>query len=377
MTISNEILQRTLDLAIQIQQTPSPTFAEAQRAQLLQTLFEREGLAEVGRDSIGNVYGRFSTPTQTAHARPLVVSAHLDTVFPIGTDLHLTQTPDHLAGPGIGDNSIGLASLLGLLWILRQDNIHLPGDLWLVANVGEEGLGNLNGMKAVVDRFQNSSLAYIIIEGMGLGEIFHRGLGVQRYRITVQTAGGHSWIDYGKPSAIHELARLVNRLSNLSLPTEPRTTLNVGVIGGGTSINTIASQAFLELDLRSEDTGELKKLVSQVEALASRANRPGVTVEPGIIGTRPSGSIPADHWLVRLAGSCLQDQDILPVSGIGSTDANIPLSRGLPAVCIGLTHGSGAHTLGEIIHTPPLAQGLAQLARLVTQAWSWENSPQP
>jgi acetylornithine deacetylase/succinyl-diaminopimelate desuccinylase-like protein len=137
---------------------------------------------------------------------------------------------------------VGVASLFGLLWALREERVELPGDLWLVGNVGEEGLGDLRGMRAVVARFGDQPLAYIILEGMALGQIYHRGLAVRRYRITAQTGGGHSWVDFGKPSAVHELARLVTHLADLALPAQPRTTLNVGVIAGG-RLRTIAADA--------------------------------------------------------------------------------------------------------------------------------------
>jgi tripeptide aminopeptidase len=368
MTNSSELLAYTLKLAAQIQQTPAPTFSEAQRAHLMFTCFEAEELVDISLDVEGNVYARFPKGGEGDHP-PLVVSAHLDTVFPPETDLFLTQSAETLAGPGIGDNSLGLASLLALARLLRQRSIRLPGDLWLVANAGEEGLGNLRGMKAVVDRFGASSLAYIIVEGMGLGRVFHRGLGVQRYRISVQTRGGHSWIDYGEPSAIHELARLITQITGLPLPTEPRTTLNVGIITGGTSINTIASRAYLELDLRSESEAALTRLVSQIEDMVLDCNQPGIVLTNTLIGSRPHGEIPANHWLVTLAQQCLQEQGIHPMPGIGSTDANIPLSRGLPAICIGLTQGKGAHTLDETIQTRPLATGIEQLFQLVTRVW--------
>lgn len=358
------LIARVLDLAVAIQQIPAPPFGEAQRATFLRERFLVEGLQDVSMDDIGNVYGRLPGQGQT---RPLVVSAHLDTVFPYGTDLQVQREADKVFGPGIGDNSLGLAGLFGLLWALRQKNGQaiLPGDLWLVGNVGEEGLGDLRGMRAVVDRFGDGVCAYVILEGMALGQIYHRGLGVQRYRITANTDGGHSWVDYGKPSAIHELCNLTTRLTALPVPAQPRSSLNVGIIAGGTSVNTIAAQAHLELDLRSESSMALSQLVRQVEALVSAANRPDVVVTLELIGRRPAGKLASSHPLVRLAKRCLQVQGIHPNLTIGSTDANVPLSRGLPAICIGLSTGYGAHTVNEYIHVSPLFQGLAQLLALV------------
>lgn len=364
MRIEHTLVDRVLELAVRIQQIPAPTFAETRRAGYVHDRFLEEGLADVSMDSLGNVYARLPG---SGPAPALVVSAHLDTVFPESTDLRVTYSPERIAGPGIGDNSLGVAGLFGLLWALRQTRITLDHDLWLVANVGEEGLGDLNGIRAVVDRFGDRVGAYIILEGMALGQIYYRGLGVKRYAIRVQTQGGHSWVDFGKPSAVHELAKIITLLNSLPIPEMPRTTLNVGVIKGGTTVNTIASEAYLELDLRSEGDGVLKGLSTQVEDLVASSNQPGVMVSAEVIGRRPAGEISLEHPLVHLAARCLQDQGISPRVNIGSTDANVPLSRGLPAICIGLTAGSGAHTTDEFIYKSPLAGGLAQLVSLVEQ----------
>jgi acetylornithine deacetylase/succinyl-diaminopimelate desuccinylase-like protein len=176
-------------------------------------------------------------------------------------------------------------------------------------------------------------------------------------------------VDFGRPSAIHELSALVTRLAALPLPAQPRTSFNVGIISGGTSINTIAAEAHLELDLRSEGSQTLAWLVGQVEGLVAAARRKDVEMDAEVIGQRPVGQIPKDHPLVRLAMRSLERQGIQPCLNVGSTDANVPLSRGLPAVCVGLTSGQGAHTVGEYIHTPPLALGLGQLVHLVQEVW--------
>ena len=244
----------------------------------------------------------------------------------------------------------------------------LDGDLWLVADVGEEGLGDLKGMKAVVDRIGKDASAYLILEGMSFGQIYHRGLGVRRYRISVHTKGGHSWVDYGNPSAIHELAEMVVKIKNLALPVEPRTSLNVGMITGGTSVNTIAAEASLELDLRSVNPQALNVLIGQVLAIVEETNRKYGDVmisKAEVIGDRPAGEIPADHPLVKLASRCYARVGTNVKLNIGSTDANIPLSRGLPAICVGLTTGGGAHTMGEYIDIRPLEQGLGTLVDII------------
>jgi tripeptide aminopeptidase len=358
----SEVVAKVLDLAVAIQRIPAPTFGEQQRALFVHERFQAEGLCDVEMDNLGNVYGRLPGG---GSAPPLLVSAHIDTVFQAHTLLDGSRQADKIFGPGIGDNSLGVAGLFGLTWLLRQDAALLPGDLWLVANVGEEGLGDLRGMRAVVERFGDKPLAYIVVEGMALGQIYHRALAVRRYRITVRTQGGHSWVDFGRPSAIHEIAGLIESLLALPLLAQPRTTLNVGVLSGGSTVNTIAAQAQLELDLRSEEISALENLVSQVDSIVRSARRPGVDVTCEQIGNRPAGFISTQHPLIRLARHCLESQGLQPNLGIGSTDANIPLSQGFPAICVGITTGGKAHTVDEFINIPPVHQGLQQLHTLV------------
>lgn len=363
-----EIPHRTLDLAVKIQQIPAPTFAETERAEFMYARFVEQGLSDVEQDKMGNVYGRLAGKGE---APPIVVSAHSDTVFPIDTDLSVKRNTEIIAGPGVGDNSLGMAGLLALIWTIQERDIQLLGDLWVVSNVGEEGLGNLRGMRAVVDRFAEMPLAYIALEGMALGQIYHRGLSVKRYRITAHTSGGHPWVNRENLSAIHELAALVNKLDELPLSLQPRSTLNVGVFSGGTSVNTIASQAHLELDLRSEAGDSLDKLAQEVKSLVQRSEHSGVKFTIKRIGERPGGGIPPDHPLVQLVVHALEEQGIRAQLGVASTDANVPLSLGIPAVSIGLTTGGQAHTVEEYIHTAPLAQGLEQLVAVVERAYQF------
>lgn len=365
------IIERVLNLAVNIQQIPAPTFEEYQRAKFIQRYFLEMGVKDVLLDDLGNVYALIKGQGEKP---PLVVSAHLDTVFPLDVDLTISRTQEMITGPGIGDNSLGLAGLFGLYWALSEVSVEenpipvLPGDVWLIANVCEEGLGNLKGMKAVVNRFGKDVLAYVVLEGMSLGQIYYQGLGVRRYRINVHTKGGHSWVNYGNPSAIHELADLMVKIKNLNFPIEPRTSYNVGVISGGTSVNTIAAEASLQLDLRSVSSQVLRMVSGQVEALVDFANQKSgedIHVESEVIGERPAGEIPADHPLVKLAIKCHAVNGLKAKLNIGSTDANEPLSRGLPAICIGLTTGGGSHTTGEYIDVKPLGQGLGILVDFV------------
>lgn len=366
------LADRVIDLAIQIQQIPAPTFAEMKRAEFVRELFTKEQLDDVWIDEVGNVYARMAGK---GTGKPLIVSAHLDTVFPAETDLRITRHPNLIHGPGLGDNSLGTAALFGLLWALRGDSLSPPaplpvgegssGDIWFVANVGEEGLGDLRGMKAVVDRFGADVQAYLVLEGLALGHIYNQAVGVKRYRVTAKTAGGHSWSDYGKPSAIHELSKLVVELTSWKLPDQPRTTMNVGKISGGTSINVIASEASFELDLRSEEQESLAELISTVEKIIHQANKPDVRFTAEVIGQRPAGEISANHPLIKLAEECLREQGLSTVLTSGSTDANIPLSKGYPALVLGITTGGGAHTMNEFINTGLVEKGMEQLVRFV------------
>jgi len=360
------VADKLIELAVEIQQIPAPTFSEGLRADFVKAKFVEEGLADVSQDEVGNVYARLAG---RGSGLPLVAVAHLDTVFPIETDLETRRELGKVFGPGLGDNSLGVAALFGLVWLIRERKMDLGGDLWLVADVGEEGLGDLRGIRGVVERFGNAVQGYLIIEGLALGHVYQRAVGVRRYRVTTRTAGGHSWSDYGQPSAVHELARVVTQLAALHIPVQPRTTLNVGVIAGGTTVNTLAAEAWFELDLRSEDSDTLTALAEQAEKLIAGANRPGVEMEARVTSQRPSGEISPHHPLIQLALNCLHEQGMDGNLTSGSTDANIPLSRGIPAVVMGVTSGGGAHTQHEFIFTEPIQQGMEQLVSFVSRAW--------
>lgn len=372
--ITQTFTQSVLDLTCEIQSIPAPTFHESQRAAFFLEKLRDLGLNDVQQDAAGNVLARLpggdsAGLRQKKHARPLVLSAHMDTVHPFDTSLAVKRLPDRIIGPGIGDNALGLAAVVATAQKLIEDSVALPGDLWVVMNVAEEGLGDLRGIQAVVDRFSDAPLAYLVVEGMGLGTILNRGLGVERYKISITTPGGHSWVNYGQPSAIHELCKLVTSLTNIDVPQSPCSTLNVGKIYGGTSVNTIAANAWLELDLRSEDGPTLAKMASSVQKLCRQIQHPHITVKMERIGKRMAGQISTDHPLAALAKDILNEMGLAPRFDIASTDANLPLSRGYPAICVGITCGNHAHTLEEFILTEPVRLGLEQLYHLVTRAW--------
>lgn len=363
-----------IEQAITIQQIPAPTGSERERAAWVEKEFKRLGLADVGVDEVGNVYARH--PGRRGDPSTAVV-AHMDTVFPHDTALTVRRDPTtgRIYGPGLGDNSLGVAGLIALADLVHDLAIPTVGDIWFVADVCEEGLGDLRGMRAVTERLGSQVESMIALEGGGFGMICHDGIGVRRIKIDVRAPGGHAWSDFGAPSAIHTLLQLGAALTELQIPaTGPMTTFNVGVIGGGTSINTIAQHAYVLLDLRSEEASSLDSLEQQVYRIVAEARRKaaaGVTIATEIIGDRPSGRIPRDHPLARYAAEALQAVGT-PAEAIeyrsGSTDANIPLSRGIPAICIGLTDIENAHRTDENILPDRLPQGLTQLLLVILAA---------
>jgi tripeptide aminopeptidase len=356
-----------VETAIAIQQIQAPTFEEQARGRYVEQQMYELGLADVVTDAPGNIYGR---RVGRAGGPALLIAAHLDTVFPAGTDLAVRHEGARVYGPGLGDNSLGVAALLHLARTMREHDLPNQGDIWFVANVGEEGLGDLRGMRAAVDRLGKRIAAAIALEGTGLDRLVHAGLGVRRYRISAGAAGGHSWQHFGTPSAIHALVRLAAGLTRLEAPREPRSTFNIGVIEGGTSVNTIAERASLLLDLRSVDPAALQALVDQVERIVAgaRAAEPDVTFAIETVGDRPAGRIPREHPLARTAAAAYEAAGISVSYEAASTDANIPLSRGIPAVCIGVGDGENAHRLDEYIEPARIPAGMRALLWLTLAA---------
>ncbi|HSM59058.1 MAG TPA: M20/M25/M40 family metallo-hydrolase [Candidatus Sulfomarinibacteraceae bacterium] len=354
-----------VDLAVAIQQIPAPTFDEEARAGFIETQFVERGLQDVQQDELHNVYGRFRG---AGEQEPLFVTAHTDTVFSKETDHAVRRHGGQVHGAGIADNSMGVAALLTLVESIRDLGLRFSRDIWFVANVGEEGLGDLRGMRAVLDRFGDRG-HYIVLEGGLYGYVCHQAIGVRRYRIAVDGPGGHSWGAFGTPSATHALGRLITAIDDLEVPESPKTTYNVGVVEGGTTINAIAQAAQLQLDLRSEDGRALNTLVSQVRKLVRQANEQAdISVCMTLIGDRPAGQISRDTPLVQWAVSALEEMGCTEMEfTVGSTDANIPLSRGLPAVCIGITQSGNTHRPDEYMETEPIPLGVGQ-ALLLTLA---------
>lgn len=352
-----------------IQSIPAPTFKEKKRGEYLFSQFKGFELQSIEIDSIGNVYGFLPGGEE----EPLVISAHLDTVHSIEIDHSISKTESIWTGPGVGDNTLALATLLGLLNYFDSTPIQLKGGIWFVANVSEEGLGNLDGIKKVINRFGDQVKAYLVLEGLGLGVIFNKALGVRRVRISINTAGGHSWGDQGNLSAIHELARLIVAINSIKLPASPRSSINVGTIQGGTTINSIANYACCDIDVRSVDETTLQSIMEQINRKVEIQSSNEAEIHISEIGSRPNGETPENHWLVQLAVQSLNRINITPILAIGSTDASYPMSKQLPAICVSITRGGYVHTTKEFIEIEPIKKGLEQILYIVKHAWDGNN----
>ncbi|MBB6015932.1 M20/M25/M40 family metallo-hydrolase [Deinococcus radiopugnans] len=350
-----------LDYLARIAQTPAPTFQEGQRAELIAELWRELGYpCEI--DAVGNVLTRISPPGTEGHPA-LLLASHLDTVFEAGTDVTVREDGGRLIGPGVGDNSASLAVLTALLRDLRGQTGLLRRPLWLAANVGEEGLGDLRGSKHLISQHRPALGAFIAVDGY-LGIAVTRGVGVRRYRATFLGPGGHSWGDQA-PSTLHALGRAISALYALPLPPTPRTTLNVGLASGGTSVNSIAASAELLLDLRSLDPDVLGRLDRRaVSALHAAAREAGVSVRIEQVGDRPGGDLHSAGLLPPIREAAREIKTELRTAS-SSTDANAAAPHGLPAVAIGVYRGGNAHRLDEWVQLSSLAPGLKFLRRVV------------
>lgn len=362
-------VEATTDLTRRICEVPAPTGNEFQRAKFVASLWQERGYApEI--DEIGNVYTWRGKQEQ---GPVILLLAHIDTVFPQNTSLNVTRDGDILRAPGIGDNSVSAASLFSTFAILDELQCETALPLIAVHNVGEEGLGNLRGARAAVERYRDRLGAVLVVDG-NLGNITHRAVGSKRWRINVFGPGGHSFGDFGIPSAIHGLGRIITAIADLDVPREPRTTYNVGVIEGGTSVNTIAARASAILDMRSTDVSALDHIARKVRTLVEHRAGRGLRPEIEVLGERPAGERSQSDPLVALAAKILTAQGIEPTFSSASTDANIPISLNIPSICIGITHGENAHTLEEFLYISPIGEGLVQLTSLCLEASKLYNN---
>jgi len=343
---------------IRICSVPATPFAEQQRAEYLAERFRELGLHDVSIDEEGNCLGLFRGRAAT----PLIiVSAHLDTVFANGTDFTVRRQGECLYGPGIADDGCGLAALIAIVQAMRTAQINPAGSILFVGTVGEEGEGNLRGVRYLLTRgawAKQEIEAFLSFDGPGVDRITNRALGSRRYRVELIGHGGHSWGDFGLPNPVHALGRAISRLAAYPAPKDPRTTFNVGSIEGGTSVNAIPSRAAMEVDLRSAADAELRRLDAffrravkealDEENSVRRAGDAPLKLQLDLIGERPSGETPADAPVVKLALEATKLLGVEPRLDQSSTDSNLPISLGIPAITLGAGGTSGAsHTLAE------------------------------
>ncbi len=362
--IARLVKEPIADLTLRLAEIPAPTNDEGERAVALASILRESGFDDVTVDELHNVTGRIRGRRAD---RAVLLAAHTDTVFPRSVDVTSRREGERLFGPGIGDNTISIATVVLLKTVLDRLQVTPDVDIIVTGNVGEEGLGDLRGMRAVMDANPEVGAA-VAVEGHALGRITHQGVGSRRLEVTLTGPGGHSWGDFGRPSAIHAAARLVAELDALPLPVDPKTTLNVGMLNGGISVNTIAPEARMVIDMRSLDQGALERLVHEAEARIAAARTNDIAVVSTVVGDRPAGRLPEDQGLVPIARASLELLDIDPTLDASSTDANIPISRRIPAICIGVASGGHAHREDEYIDLDLVPTGVTQLTMVALEA---------
>ena len=351
-TLRNEA--RFVEEQARICEIPAPPFHEELRGKEIERLFKAAGLKDVRIDAAGNVIGVRPGVTARPH---LVFSAHLDTVFPEDTNVKVSRTGTLLKGPGIGDDCRGLAVLLAMISALDDAKVRTPGTITFVASTGEEGLGDLRGMKMLFNQTLKGQIdKFVSIDGSGLS-ITSRGVGSLRYRAEFSAAGGHSYGAFGNANPIQALGRAIAKIDAFEVPTSPKTTFNVGRVGGGTSVNAIPFESWMEVDMRSEDKDALETLHAKFKAAVAAAveeenrrwnDKGAVSVKLNLVGDRPVGVTPESSAIVQTALAVNKALNGTQVLGDSSTDSNIPMSLGIPSITIGGGgRGQGAHAPEE------------------------------
>jgi acetylornithine deacetylase/succinyl-diaminopimelate desuccinylase-like protein len=367
---------RLMEMQVAIAQIAAPTGDESDRARWVASRFEACGLESVDIDSAGNVIGR--RPGRN-DARPVAVCAHLDTVFPRGTEHSIRQTGARYFGPSITDNSRGIAAMLAIASALHETGWAAERPIEFVGTTGEEGTGDLRGAKHYfATRGADTHLA-IIVDGAGDERIVHRALGSRRFRASFDGPGGHSWSAFGAPNAVHAAAAAATAIAGLPLPRTPRTTVTVARIGGGLSVNSIPQHAWLEIDLRSSSAAILSTIGSRiVDAIREAAVAENQRSAPGTaplrsnvitIGDRPCGEIDETHPLVQSAIRVTRHIEREPDLAMSSTDANVPISLGIPAIAIGAGgRGGDTHTTAEWFENIDGLRGVARAMAIIAEA---------
>jgi tripeptide aminopeptidase len=352
----------TIDQQVSICEIPAPPYKEATRGAEYRRRLQALGFTNVRIDSIGNV---IAERRGTGNGPTVLIQGHLDTVFPEGTNVKVKRNGTSLAGPGIGDDCRGLAVVLSVARAFQRAKLQTNGTVYFVGNVGEEGQGNLRGTRYLFSNTLKGKIDYFIsVDGTGL-DVTHHGVGSKRYRVTYKGPGGHSYGAFGIPNPIHALGRAIADIADVQVPTSPKTTFNVGVISGGTSVNSIPFSASMDIDMRSETAESLEGVDQQVQKIltnaldaensrwikqtGARAERAKLSLVVDTIGLRPANSTQTDASpIVATALAAGKALGFSPRTNASSTDSNVPMSLGVPAITIdGGGSGSGAHSLGE------------------------------
>ena len=353
---------------------PAPSFKEEARGRELQRVFQQIGLANVRVDNVGNVLGDYPGASSKPH---LLLAAHLDTVFPDGTDVHVKRDGAILRGPGIGDDCRGLAVVVAIVRAMKAANVQTRGTITFVANVGEEGLGDLRGVKELFNTTLKDQIdEFVSIDGTGV-RVTNVAVGSHRYRVTFKGPGGHSFGAFGRANPIGAMGRAIDKIQQLQVPKFPKTTFNVGRVGGGTSVNSIPFDGWMELDMRSSDPASLASIDAAIQkaidaAVAEENQRWGtpnmITVTKELVGDRPAGSTREDAPIVKIGLDTATALGVSAQLGEGSTDSNTPMSLHVPAITIGGGGvGRDSHALTESFDTTDAWKG-AQYALLLTIA---------
>ncbi len=345
------VIERTRILA----SIPAPSFHESDRAQVVQAWWAAD-FDEVSIDAVGNVWAHVRRAPEPA----VVIAAHLDTVFGADVNHDPTQRDDCLYGPSVGDDSVAVASLSALADLLPA----ACGNVWILATVAEEGLGNLAGITYAIENPPEPIGAIIALEGNWLGRVCVTAVGSVRYRITLSGVGGHAWEAAGIDSAVHGAARIIAALDQAALPNNARCSVNVGTITGGTAINVRADHATFDVDLRADGSDALEALDRICHSLVGD-HKGELDADFHLLGRRPAGAIDSDHALPAAAVAALSNAGITAELTAASTDANAAHAAQIPAIALGITHGAQEHTVDEWIELKPIGVGLEVLAKTV------------
>lgn len=356
---------------IALTEIPAPPFKEAARAKAFMTMLQQHGLSDVEMDGEGNVMGIRRGAAGAATGGLVVVSAHLDTVFPEGTDVRVKREGTKLMAPGVGDDTRGLALILAIIRAMDAGKLRTESDVLFVGNVGEEGEGDLRGIKFLLHKgkYKDRIKQMLVIDGNESNGITRGGVGSKRYRVAFKGPGGHSYSAFGLVNPAYAMAGAIARFSRIKVPASPKTTYSIGAVRGGTSVNSIPFEVSMDVDMRSVSCAELKKvddafLVLVREAVAeenaARSTKEGpIQADPKVIGERPCGETALDAPIVQAAAAAIRAFGLTPAYTVSSTDANIPMSLGIPAITIGRGGpGDRTHSLDEWTDVEPKANSV-------------------